>query len=101
MEHDTAILRSSWSISRKFSLLVVAAAILSGAAIGISDYWQAADAMRRAAEAKLSAVLEARRVELAAYLDSIQRNLRFQTASLLVHDALKDRGSHWGRAIDV
>ena len=48
MEHDTTILRSIWGISRKFSVLVVAAAILLGAAIGTSECGRAADGSRYA-----------------------------------------------------
>lgn len=48
MEHDTTISRSSWSISQKFSPLVVLAAFLSGIAIGTSECGRAADASRYA-----------------------------------------------------
>ncbi|MBW7850967.1 MAG: PAS domain S-box protein [Rhodospirillales bacterium] len=65
-------------LSHKITSLVAFAALLAGLAVGLADYSQASRELREAAEAKLGALLEARKAAIEDYLDSIRRDLRSQ-----------------------
>ena len=63
-------------LSVKISLLVVAAAVAAGVAVAFVDYDRASQEMRRAAEDKLLAVLQARADAIESYLRNVQWDLR-------------------------
>jgi len=73
----------------KIPLIVVAAALVSGFVVSATDYNRAAMELRRTAEAKLSALLDARRVAIDDYLESIRRDLASQAASPFVMEAYR------------
>ena len=74
-------------LSRRIPLIVIAAALVAGAATVALDYVYAAHELRRAAETKLTALLEARRIAVSEYLASIRRDLRLQATSPFVIEA--------------
>jgi len=82
-------------LAHKIPLLVVAAALVSGTVVAIADYRHAADELRGAAEARLSALLEARRVAIGDYLDSIRRDLRSQAENPFVIEAFNSFRVGW------
>ena len=81
----------------KLPLLVIALALAAAAATGLVAERKAAQALTAAAEAKLSALLEARRAALADYLGSIEEDVRFQATNPTVLAALEDFREGWRR----
>ena len=74
-------------LAHKISLLVVAAALVSGAVVAIADYRLAASELRESVEAKLLSLMDARRIAIADYLTSIRRDLRSQAGNPFVLEA--------------
>jgi methyl-accepting chemotaxis protein len=81
----------------KLPLLVIALALAAAAATGLVAERKAAQALTAAAEAKLSALLEARRAALADYLGSIEEDVRFQATNPTVRAALAAFREGWRR----
>src|SRR5947209_19766497 len=70
--------RTRLRLSLKVLLLVIGAALSAGLAVAAVGYVQASQELRRAAEDKLQALLQARTIAIRDYLSSIQRDLRSQ-----------------------
>ncbi|WP_420345347.1 methyl-accepting chemotaxis protein [Pelagibius sp.] len=96
---DTAITgsraRGGLSIARKLPLVILAAALASAVAVGVSSYFIAANALRAEAEQKLTALREVRTAALADYLSSIQQDLRIVSGNETVRRALRDFTAAW------
>ncbi len=84
-------------LSHKVSLIVIAVGVVSALAVGFVAYLGAKGSLRAEAEAKLSAVLEARHEPLAAYLQSIRSDLRAQAENPVTRTALSAFVSSWRR----
>ena len=84
-------------LAHKLPLLVISLALAAAAATGFVAERKAAQALTAAAEAKLSALLEARRAALADYLGSIEEDVRFQATNPTVLAALEAFREGWRR----
>src|SRR5579871_1841843 len=80
--------RARLRLSLRVLLLVVGAALSAGLAVAAVGYVQASDELRRAAEDKLQALLQARTIAIRDYLSSIQRDLQSQATNPFIIDAL-------------
>ncbi|MBF0336018.1 MAG: hypothetical protein HQL40_20680, partial [Alphaproteobacteria bacterium] len=76
-------------LSQKIPLLVLMAAVVSGLAVAFADYDHAARELRQAAESKLAALLEARRVAIDDHLASIRRDLHSQANNPFLREAFQ------------
>ncbi|UCH74824.1 MAG: PAS domain S-box protein [Rhodospirillales bacterium] len=83
------------NLSQKIPLLVVTAALVSGAVVAFADYRQAATELRRSAESNLTAHLDARRFALVDYLASLRRDLRMQADNPIVIEAFREFKKGW------
>ena len=96
---DTAITsaqgRGGLSIARKLPLVIVAAALASAIAVGVSSYLIAASGLRAEAEQKLTALREVRTAALSDYLESIRQDLRIVAGNETVQQALRDFTIAW------
>ena len=84
-------------LAHKLPLLVISLALAAAAATGFVAERKAAQALTAAAEAKLSALLEARWAALADYLGSIEEDVRFQATNPTVLAALEAFREGWRR----
>ena len=83
------------TIARKLPLVIVAAALASAVAVGVSNYLSAASALRLEAEQKLMAMRAVRTAALSDYLASIQQDLRILAENQTVLSALADFTDGW------
>ncbi len=83
------------NLSQKIPILVVMAALVSGAVVAVADYQQAAAELSRSAETNLIAHLDARRFAIVEYLASIRRDLKMQAANPFVIEAFGDFKQGW------
>ncbi len=83
------------TIARKLPLVIVAAALASAVAVGVSNYLSAANALRLEAEQKLMAMRAVRTAALSDYLASIQQDLRILAENQTVLSALADFTDGW------
>jgi methyl-accepting chemotaxis protein len=86
----------SFRISVKLPIFIAGAALITGLAIGVANYINAAKEVRTGAETKLLALMESRRSGLTTYLASIEQDLRFQAANPTVIEALESFKFGWG-----
>jgi methyl-accepting chemotaxis protein len=84
-------------LAHKLPLLVIALALAAAATTGFIAQREAEQALIAAAEAKLSALLEARRAALAAYLGSIEEDVHFQATNPAVLAALEAFRESWSQ----
>ena len=82
-------------IRTKYPLVIVALALLAAFATGFVAYTHSDREMRAAAELKLLALLESRKAALDSYFTSIREDLRFQSESRLVIDAIGAFSWNW------
>lgn len=82
-------------ISKKYPLIIVALALFAALVTGLVAYNQSSEQMRVEAEGKLVALLESRKAALDSYFTTIREDLRFQAASPLVIDALREFRWAW------
>jgi PAS domain S-box-containing protein len=82
-------------LSHKITALVVLVALMAGTVVAVADYRLAAAELRRSAEEKLMALLEARRAAVSDYLASIRLDLRTQATNPLVVDAFRKFEAGW------
>ncbi len=87
--------RGGFSIARKLPLAIVAAALASAVAVGLSSYFIAAGSLRTEADQKLTALREVRADALSDYLASIQQDLRILAGNETVLSALQDFTLAW------
>ncbi len=87
--------RGGLAIARKLPLVILAAALASAIAVGVSSYLIAASGLRAEAEQKLTALREVRTDALADYLDSIRQDLRIVAGNATVRQALGDFTVAW------
>ena len=85
------------TIARKLPLVIVAAALISASAVGVTSYIQASSAMRVEAEQKLTALMQIRRIALSDYLEAIREDLRIVAGNTMVHEALADFAAAWSQ----
>jgi len=83
------------TIARKLPLAVVAAALLSAAAVGIASYREAASTIREEVEVKLATLMDLRRSALEDYLGSIRQDLRILSTSETAQQAVRDFTDAW------
>ena len=74
---------------------IAGAAFLSGLAIGVLTYLQAADTLEEETSVRLTALVDARAGALTDYLESIRQDLVIQAESPFVLDALNDFSQGW------
>lgn len=74
-------------LAQKIPLLVVLATLVTGLVVAYADYDRAARELSTAAEERLEALLESRRLALEEYLDTLRRDLRSQLANPLLEEA--------------
>ena len=86
---------SDMKIAHRLPIIIVGAAIILAAGIGISNKWQASSAAKTASEEKLVSVLEAKRFALSGYLDSIAKDIQFTATNPAVRDAMTAFASAW------
>jgi hypothetical protein len=82
-------------ISQKLPLIIVAGALITGVAVGMTGYLQSESALEASAFEKLEAVQEGRISELEAYLGSIREDLTAVAASHMTIDALEEFQGGW------
>jgi len=87
-------------LSHKVPLIVIAIGLVSALAVGTVAYLDARDSLRAEAEAKLTAVLEARHETLTDHLESIRGDLRTQAQNPVIRVALSSFVSAWRRLGD-
>ena len=75
-------------LSQKLPLIIVALVLAAVTAVGLLADRKASSALVAESEAKLLAVMEARKQTLASYLESIAQDLRYQAGNPAVRDAL-------------
>ena len=83
-------------IAFKLPLIIVGAAIVAAAAVGISSYMNGSAELSESSTSKLTAVHDARTAELERYLHSIEQDMRFVAASPLTLSALDAFVEGWG-----
>ena len=82
-------------IRTKYPLIIVALALFAALVTGWVAYNQSSKQIRAEAERRLVALLESRKAALDSYFTTIREDLRFQAASPLVIDALREFKWAW------
>jgi len=83
------------TIAVRLPAMIVGAALVLAIGIGIANYINASNELQHAAEQKLSALAEARSGALRDYLGSIEQDLRSQSTSPFVRQAIGDFRRAW------
>lgn len=86
---------SNLKIAQRLPIIIVGAAVVLAAGIGISNNWQASSAAQKASEEQLTSVLEAKRFALSGYLQSIANDIQFTATNPTVRDATTAFGNAW------
>lgn len=74
-------------LAQKIPLLVVLATLVTGLVVAYADYDRAARELAAAAEDRLGALLESRRLALEEYLETLRRDLRSQAGNPFIEEA--------------
>ncbi len=82
-------------ISHKLPAFIAGAALVTGLAIGVANYVNAAKEVETGAMTKLEALMEGRRSALTDYLATIEQDLRFQASNPTVIEALASFKAAW------
>ncbi len=82
-------------LSQELPGIIVAAAMVTAAAIGFWSYFQASESLTESAQGKLLALAEVRKTQLADYLGTIAVDLRLMAENQTIKDALTDFKLAW------
>jgi|UPI000683746B methyl-accepting chemotaxis protein len=87
--------QSGVGLSVKIPAFIASAAVVSGLAVGVLTYVQAAGSLEQEASARLVTLVSSRQSGLSSYLDSIRQDLVIQAENPFVSKALNEFSEGW------